>query len=114
MESADREKLEHHIRQRIEELKKDIESYKELSRPVAPDSAIGRITRMDAISQKSINEAALRTARATLSRMERALDRIDHEDFGRCRECDEPIPIARLMIMPESDLCVACTQRLHG
>lgn len=106
--------MDNHIRQRIEELKRDIDSYKELSQPVAPDNAIGRITRMDAISQKSINEAALRTATATLSRMERALDRIDQEDFGLCRECEEPIPIARLMIMPETDLCVTCAQRLHG
>ena len=69
MESQDRDKLKHHILQRIDELKRDIVSYKELSQPVALDSAIGRITRMDAISQKSINEAALRTARATLSQL---------------------------------------------
>lgn len=114
MEDADRIKLEQHIRRRIEELKANIVAYEELVRPIAPDNAIGRITRMEAINQKSVNEAALRTARMTLSRLERALARIDHEDFGLCRECEEPIPMGRLMVMPETDLCVACAQRLHG
>lgn len=34
--------------------------YKDMTRPVAPDVAIGRISRMDAINNKSVMEAALR------------------------------------------------------
>jgi DnaK suppressor protein len=64
---------------------------------------------MEAINSKSINEAALENSKQTLSKMERALTMIDDPDFGFCRECEEPIPFAGLMIMPESDLCVKCT-----
>jgi DnaK suppressor protein len=56
----------------------------------------------------------LRTAKDTRSKLERALARIDHPDFGLCRECEEPIPSARLMILPETDLCVQCAENLDG
>jgi DnaK suppressor protein len=108
------EKLKNHIKEKIEGLKKSIKSYQTLTQPISPDNAIGRLTRMEAINSKSINEAALHTATFTLSKLERALTMIDDPDFGFCRECDQPIPFARLMIMPESDLCVQCTEAIEG
>jgi len=84
----------------------------ERTQPVAPDVAIGRLTRMDAISNKSINEAALREAQNTLAKLQWALKMIDRPGFGLCRECEEPIPVARLMIMPETDMCVECAEEM--
>ncbi|MFC1837923.1 TraR/DksA family transcriptional regulator [Thermodesulfobacteriota bacterium] len=110
MQDADKKKLASQIIERIESVKQDIVSYAERTQPVAPDDAIGRLTRMDAIGNKSINEAALREARNTLAKLERALKMVDRPEFGICRECDEPIPLARLMIMPESDMCVDCAE----
>lgn len=114
MQEADKQKLTSQIRDKIESVKGDIVSYTELTQPVAPDDAIGRLTRMDAIGNKSINEAALREARNTLARLERALKLIDRPEFGLCRECEEPIPLARLMVMPESDMCVGCAEEMDG
>ena len=37
--------------------------YKEITKPIAPENAIGRISRMDAINNKSVTEAALRQAK---------------------------------------------------
>jgi len=112
LETEKREKLKKHIQKRIEDLKDNIKSYQTLIQPIAPDNAIGRLTRMEAINSKSINEAALSRARQTLSRMERALKLIQTPDFGLCRECEEPIPFERLMIVPESDLCVECAEAI--
>ena len=114
VENDQRESLRVHIQKKIETLKADILSFQTLSRPVSPDNAIGRLTRMEAINSKSINEAALNKAKQTLTKMERALTQIDHPDFGLCRECEEPIPFARLMIVPESGLCVQCAQTHSG
>jgi hypothetical protein len=50
MTKEEKEKLENHIKENIEKLKKDIVSYKQLTRPIAPDNAIGRLTRMEAIT----------------------------------------------------------------
>jgi len=114
MKAERKQELENHIRQKIESLKKDIESFKELTKPVSPDNAIGRITRMEAINSKSINEAALSKSKQTLANLEDALDDIDDPDFGLCAECEEPIPFARLMIMPEAGLCVQCAEKMGG
>jgi RNA polymerase-binding transcription factor len=113
LETEKREKLKHHIKEKITGLKENIKSYQLLTQPISPDNAIGRLTRMEAINSKSINEAALNKAKQTLSKMERALKMIYDPDFGLCRECDKPIPFARLMIMPESDLCVQCAEALE-
>ena len=49
-----------------------------------------------------------------LNRIETLLERIKHDqDFGICEECERPIPEARLMIVPEAVLCVACQQELE-
>jgi len=57
------------IRNRIEEkiikLKEDIANLIDLTKPISPDCAIGRVSRMDAINNKSINEAALRQRKKT-------------------------------------------------
>jgi len=103
LETEKREKLKDHIKKKIDGLKEDIKSYQVLSQPVSPDNAIGRLTRMEAINSKSINEATLNKAKM-----------INDPDFGLCRECEEPIPFARLMIVPESDLCVQCAEAIGG
>lgn len=90
------------------ELESTIASLVELTKPIPPDDSIGRLTRMEAINSKSINEAALRNARQKKSRIETSLRKIDSPDFGICVECEEPIPMKRLMLIPEATLCVKC------
>ena len=111
MTQDEREQLKRHIHDRIASINDDIAAFKALSQPVAPDAAIGRLTRMEAINSKSINEAALRKARTTHALLEKALSAIDSKDFGLCRDCEEPIAFARLMAMPEATLCVVCATR---
>jgi DnaK suppressor protein len=92
----------------------EIKTFESLTRPVSPDNAIGRLTRMEAINNKSINEAALSKARDRLTRLRHALSMIDDPDFGFCSQCGEPIPYARLKIMPDSSLCVTCAEQVMG
>lgn len=85
-----------------------IEEYKESSGPVAPDDAIGRVSRMDAINNKSITEAALRNAEEKLLKLRHMKDNIDSPDFGQCARCGNKIPPGRLILKPESPYCVRC------
>lgn len=114
METEKKEKLKKVIKETIGRVKKDIKSYEQLTKPVSPDNAIGRLTRMEAINSKSINEAALNKSKYTLAQLERSLTKIDNPDFGLCRECEEPIPFARFMAVPETDLCVQCAQHVNS
>ena len=94
----------------IDVLKLKIEELKDLTKPIPPENAIGRISRMDAINNKSINEAALRTAQSKMAKLEIALYKTDDTQFGICIRCGQEIPEGRLMIMPESSKCVSCAQ----
>ncbi|MFP4474076.1 MAG: TraR/DksA family transcriptional regulator [Desulfatibacillaceae bacterium] len=111
MNKEEKEQLRERILATMESLKQDIEAYGRASTPVEPDDSIGRLTRMDAINSRSMNEAALRKARGNLSRLEQALKNLDDPDFGLCAVCDEPIPIKRLLIMPEAEVCVRCMEK---
>lgn len=44
-----------------------------------------------------------------LKAITKALKRIEDGSYGTCSNCDRPIPQKRLEAMPESDLCLACS-----
>jgi DnaK suppressor protein len=83
--------------------------YKELTRPIPPSVAIGRISRMDAINNKSVNEAALRQLEKQYKGLEAALKRLSEDRFGRCVGCGERIPVGRIVLMPGAIRCVRCS-----
>lgn len=92
----------------ISKTETSIEHYKELTKPISPNDAIGRISRMDAINNKSVNDASLRQAEIKLTNLKRVLAKLDDSDFGMCLKCKQAIPIGRILIRPESLLCVHC------
>lgn len=108
MDDKARAALKEKIEATITSLEKEIVQLEEASEPVSPDNSIGRITRMDAINNKGVAEANLRTARRKLTNLKIALGKIDSPSFGLCSSCGKGIQPARLMYMPESALCVRC------
>ncbi len=102
--------LRNKIEAEIVKTRRLVAEYKEMSKPVAPDDAIGRVTRMDAINNKSVTEAALRKAEEKLRSLGQVLDKVGTEDFGRCVRCRREIPLGRIMFRPESLFCVKCAQ----
>ena len=102
------------IKKRIlEELKKTEElilDYKESTKPISPENAIGRVSRMDAINNKSVVEAALRKAEEKFNKLKLVLDKVNDADFGLCIRCGNPIPIGRILLIPQSRNCVRCAQ----
>lgn len=97
----------------ISQTKLLIKEYQEMTKPVAPDVAIGRISRMDAINNKSITEAALRQSEEKLVNLQRVLSKIDEKDFGMCLKCYKQIPFGRILIRPESLYCVNCAKYIN-
>ncbi len=45
-----------------------------------------------------------------LQKIEDALTRIKHDDFGICKVCSEPIPFKRITAQPEATLCLKCQE----
>lgn len=104
----DQKQLTDLLKEEITKTKNLIVTYKEMTAPVAPDVAIGRISRMDAINNKAITEASLRQAESKLKGLEEVFKKVGTKDFGVCNKCKKPIPIGRILIRPESQLCVSC------
>ena len=111
MDDEARVELKKKIIAEIEVQKHLIQSFTITSKPVAPDNAIGRLTRMEAISSQGISEASLNSSRTKLVKLEKALSKIDLPEFGICLHCSAPIPQGRIMLMPENVLCVPCAEK---
>jgi len=103
-------KIQHIIEEEINKTRASIQHYKELTKPIAPENAIGRISRMDAINNKSVNEAALLKAEQKLKNLKIALGNINDSDFGICARCNQNIPLGRILLMPQSRFCVNCAR----
>jgi len=99
----DKTNIKELIVQKIKQTEDHIKELEELTRPVAPDVAIGRVSRMDAINNKSVNEAALRQAKEKLRGLQHAFENIDKPSFGVCTRCGNEIPAGRILIVPERD-----------
>ncbi|MEU3185108.1 TraR/DksA C4-type zinc finger protein [Streptomyces sp. NPDC006923] len=52
--------------------------------------------------------ALLARARDHLAELDRARERLERGDYGRCERCGEPIPAARLEARPAAGTCVRC------
>jgi DnaK suppressor protein len=98
------------IKEKIK-LAKKIADLKELTQPISPDCAIGRVSRMDAINNKSVNEAALRSAETKMRNIDISLEKSEDPEFGKCRQCGFDIPVGRMIVMPGSTRCVGCASR---
>lgn len=79
MTDQERTALKGKIVTSISDTEATITELRELTRPISPENAIGRISRMDAINNKSINEAALNQAITKMDKLQFAL-----------KKCDEP------------------------
>ena len=108
----DKKKLKKTLLAKIVQLETEIEEIKKLAAPIEPENAIGRISRMDAINNKTINDRLLRNAAEKQKKLKLALSRINEHKFGFCTLCEQPIQEARLLLMPESSLCVGCARRV--
>jgi len=110
MDKKEKAELKKMIAAKIKKAEKKVANYEEMTQPIAPENSIGRLSRMDAINNKSVAEAALRKAKQTLSALKGALQKIDHPEFGKCNNCGCAIPKGRIVLKPESPYCVNCAQ----
>ena len=109
----------------LERFKKRLENMTELIRAdlalsdpardsIVPDSAIGRLTRIEAIQAQSMGDEGRRRQEARLRDVERALERIASGSYGTCIRCGARIPEGRLEIMPEAPYCIDCAASINA
>src|SRR3989339_598906 len=93
------------IEKEIAECREGIARLEKSAKPIAPDNAVGRLSRMGGIVDQGVSNATLEQNRQKLMMLEQALKNIDKPGFGKCALCGCPIPVERLLAVPECTLC---------
>jgi len=100
------------ILQEIDELRALSDRSKDSRAPVELDQQlVGRLSRMDAMQQQSMDLAREERRRQRLAVLGAALRRLDEDEYGYCLACGEDILPERLEIDPAVTLCVSCQDR---
>lgn len=95
---------------RIEALNRDFEEIVGANALVAVDDEHDPEGSSTAFERAHV-ASLLAQARDQLAGLDRALDRLEQDDYGRCEVCGEPIPVERLEIRPAARTCVRCAEQ---
>lgn len=74
------------------------------------DSAVGRLSFMDAFQQHQMDKNAQRRATSQLTAVRAALKRVPDGTYGVCMKCGCDIAVERLEYVPETTTCTRCTE----
>ena len=110
MEESKKLELKEKILERSIEVGSRILDLEELTKPISPDKGLGRLTRLEALQDKNVNQAALERLKDEQIRLQTALANILLPSFGVCQGCNNDINFERLEAMPASTLCTECAQ----
>ncbi|MFP4446745.1 MAG: TraR/DksA family transcriptional regulator [Desulfosudaceae bacterium] len=106
-DDLDLEYFKERLEQRLAEI---IEGKKKFTPLELDQSRIGRLTRMDAMQQQAMDQAATRLAAMEEQRIRTALRRLAESEYGYCLTCDEEIAEARLRVDPSVLNCITCAR----
>ena len=90
------------------EIQSDLDASKDASGVVKLDTAIGRLSRMDAMQEQQMALELRRRRAQQLQRIANALKRITQNRYGLCGRCKQPIAEERLELSPDVVMCVRC------
>jgi len=93
------------LNRRIHDITADV---RHIDGPLPPDFSEQAVER----EGEEVLDALGAAGRLELSQINRTLARIDTGEYGVCTRCSTQIPEARLAIIPHSELCVACAEKL--
>ncbi len=97
-----------------DELRETVRGTKEATQTVQLDqSAVGRISRIDAIQQQAMAQEQQRRNELRLKQVAVALQTHAVDEYGWCKKCGEPIGYRRLKARPETVVCVPCMRELE-
>jgi len=110
MDSATAERFKKQLQEMEAELRAAVEGKADATAPVALDTSIGRLSRMDAIQSQQMALGLKARQQQQLLRVRNALQAIAQGTYGRCRRCQGPIALERLEAQPDAVLCVSCAE----
>ena len=76
---------------------------------VSPDEFDARLQLVD----REFQSGLLHQTALDLRQVRSALQRMDNGSYGVCGECDDPISIARLKVIPWANYCIKCQEQIE-
>jgi DnaK suppressor protein len=108
---AERQYLQRQLENLRGELENALVATREGVRPVDVGQPIGRLSRLDAMQQQQMAQASRSFLEIRLQQVQAALR---NEEYGICKECEEPIGFPRLKARPETPFCRSCQGHLEA
>jgi DnaK suppressor protein len=103
------------FRKRLEQRLRELGDGRKGDHPLELDqSRVGRLSRMDAMQQQAMTQAAARLTAMEVQRIRTALKRMESGDYGYCINCEEEIAEGRLGVDPSVLTCIACARAADG
>jgi DnaK suppressor protein len=111
-DGIDLEYFKRRLKARLQVLSSAAEIQQQEESPKELDQArVGRLSRMDAMQQQAMSQAAARLSAAELQRIKTALVRIENEEYGHCILCEEEIAEKRFRFDPSLLTCTSCAEQ---
>ena len=112
MTQTEKQELKTIIDKEIKELTLEIEKTQTELKPIKKDCSLDSIDHKILKQDQNITIQRYETMLKRLNRLKSAYLKINTDEYGVCKECDEDINIERLKLIPESEYCVACMNEL--
>lgn len=110
MIAKEKEALKAIVEKEIKNLSIEVESIKKALYPKKGEGPTDKVAHLNFKLDQSIHIQRYEEATKRLNRLKQAVLKIDTPEYGICLECEEPIPLERLKLIPESRYCVECMQ----
>ena len=112
MTLKEKQELKSIIQTQIIELTNEVSLIQTLLQPIKKDCTLDRIAHQSLKQDQNINIQRYEVTKIRLNKLKAAYLRVDTDEYGTCKECEEDINLARLKLMPESEYCITCMNEL--
>jgi DnaK suppressor protein len=114
MQPTDQEHFRPVIQRRLAEIAAEFLAGADSTAAIAPDAAIGRLSRLDSMQMQQMALAGKRRLEEERARLQEAERRIGAGTYGRCLRCGEDMAFERLEYQPDAVSCVRCLNLKRG
>ncbi len=108
MDQTTQESFRPVIDARLAEIEAELDAGADSIQPIAPDVAVGRLSRLDSMQMQQMALAGKRRLEEERGRLQAARLRIHTGEFGRCLRCGTDMALERLRHLPDAVVCVPC------
>jgi len=112
MTNIEKQEIKCIIQSQIETLSEELAYLKTQLKPVDKDCSLDNVYHAGRHQEQNIIFHRFQEYTKRHNRLIATLNRVESEDYGVCKECEEDISTERLKLIPESEYCIDCMNDL--